>query len=118
MEEMLTAWKKYADFSGRSRRREFWMFYLGFIIVYIILAIIDGIIGTNGILAGIFALAALIPQIACAVRRMHDQDKSGWFVLLFLIPLVGLIFMCIEGTRGPNQYGPDPKGAGGADVFS
>ena len=114
MEDMLIAWRKYADFSGRSRRKEFWMFYLGLIVVAIVVNIIDRIIGTGGILGGLFALGALVPTIACSVRRLHDQDKSGWLALLFIIPFVGLVFMCLEGTSGPNQYGPDPKGPGAA----
>ncbi|MDZ3831226.1 MAG: DUF805 domain-containing protein [Sphingopyxis sp.] len=83
--------------------------------------------GSGGIMStammiplGIFALATIIPSIAVAVRRLHDQDKSGWFYLLSFIPYVGgiilLVFMCIDGTRGPNRFGPDPKG-GSADIF-
>lgn len=70
----------------------------------------------------IFVLAILIPSIAVQVRRFHDQDKSGWFVLLALIPFLGglvvLVFMCLEGTRGPNRFGPDPKNPAGAEVFA
>lgn len=112
MEWMLMAWHKFADFSGRARRKEYWMFVLGVVIVSVVLQIIDGIVGTAPYLAGLFSLAALVPSIAVGVRRLHDQDKSGWFMLLGLIPLVGivlLVFMCLEGTSGPNQYGPDPK---------
>ncbi len=69
--------------------------------------------GIVGILLLIYGLAVLIPSLAVGVRRMHDQDKSGWFILLGLIPFVGplilLVFFCLEGTNGPNQYGPDPK---------
>lgn len=117
MEWMLMPLKRYADFSGRSRRKEYWMFYLMIILVYIVLALIGSALGeqVTAILIGIFALGIIIPAIAVQVRRFHDQDKSGWFVLLGLIPFVGglivLVFMCLEGTRGPNQYGPDPKGA-------
>jgi uncharacterized membrane protein YhaH (DUF805 family) len=132
MEWMLMPLKRYADFSGRSRRKEYWMFALGLFIVYIILAVLLGVVAGGSASAGadpgmvggaaaipilIFAAAIIVPSIAVQVRRFHDQDKSGWFVLLALIPLVGglivLVFMCLEGTRGPNQYGPDPKGAGG-----
>ena len=70
----------------------------------------------------IFALAIFIPALAVVVRRLHDQDKSGWFILIQFIPYIGgiimLIFMCIEGTKGENRYGPDPKGENIADVFA
>ena len=90
---------------------------------------IEGILGINGMVGGvygpltvIFLLLLIIPGIAVQVRRFHDQDKSGWFVLLGLIPFVGglivLVFMCLEGTKGPNRFGPDPKDPAGAEVFS
>jgi uncharacterized membrane protein YhaH (DUF805 family) len=73
-------------------------------------------------LVGIILLAFLIPSIAVQVRRFHDQDKSGWFILLGLIPYIGgiilFVFMCIEGTRGPNRFGPDPKDPYSEDVFA
>ncbi|MHA7819499.1 MAG: DUF805 domain-containing protein [Erythrobacter sp.] len=128
MEWMLMPLKRYADFSGRSRRKEYWMFILGVIIVAVVLSIIEGILGLSGMVGGVYGplttlliLAIIIPSIAVQVRRFHDQDKSGWFVLLGFIPFVGglivLVFMCLEGTRGPNQYGPDPKGAGDPSAF-
>jgi uncharacterized membrane protein YhaH (DUF805 family) len=73
-------------------------------------------------LLGIFGLATIIPSIAVQVRRFHDQDKSGWFVLLNLVPYIGalivLVFMFIEGTKGPNRFGPDPKDPANAEVFA
>jgi uncharacterized membrane protein YhaH (DUF805 family) len=125
MEWMLAGWKKYADFSGRARRMEYWMFVLGIIIGAIVLGIVEGILGLSGMVGGLygplttlFLLACIIPSIAVQVRRFHDQDKSGWFVLLGFIPIVGglivLVFMLMEGTNGPNQYGPDPKGSDAA----
>ncbi len=73
------------------------------------------------ILLGLYGLAVLIPSLAVQVRRFHDQDKSGWFILLGLIPYLGglvlLIFMCLEGTRGRNRFGADPRDPYGADVF-
>ena len=121
--------KRYTDFSGRSRRKEYWFFVLGVFIVAVVLGIIEGILGLSGMVAGaygpltaIFLLGVIIPSIAVQVRRFHDQDKSGWFVLLALIPFLGglivLVFMCLEGTKGPNRFGEDPKGAGGSEVFS
>lgn len=138
MEWMLLPFKRYADFQGRSRRKEYWMFALFLFIIGIAFGILSSIfaptampVGPDGmpdptaapamsggmsfmlILLGIFYLAILIPSIAVTVRRLHDQDKSGWMVLLGLIPLVGglilFIFMLLEGTRGPNRFGPDPK---------
>ena len=132
MEYMFMPLKRYADFSGRSRRKEYWMWTLFVVIVYAVLYtwMISAVVSTAGeptamvglpfILLMIFALAILIPGIAVTVRRLHDQEKSGLMFLLVFVPLVGpiilLVFMCIEGTPGPNKYGPDPKAAerGGA----
>ena len=106
------------------------MYLLGVIIAAILISIVEGVVGLSGMVGGvygpltvIFLLAIIIPSIAVQVRRFHDQDKSGWFVLLGLIPFVGglivLVFMCLEGTKGPNRFGPDPKGGeAGAEVFS
>lgn len=121
MEWMLMPLKRYADFQGRSRRKEYWMFFLGYLIVAVLLGVIGGVFGSAGegasglflVLFGIFVLAIFIPALAVQVRRFHDQDRSGWFVLLNFIPYVGglivLVFMVLEGTRGPNRFGPDPK---------
>ena len=119
LEWMLMPLKRYADFSGRSRRKEYWFFVLGIIIAAIILGIVEGIVGLSGMIGGvygpltvIFLLGIIIPSLAVQVRRFHDQDKSGWFILLGLIPFVGglivLVFMCLEGTKGPKRFGPDP----------
>ena len=123
MEWMLMPLKRYADFSGRSRRKEYWMFVLFVVIVYVVLALLGSALGATAATAllGIFALGILIPSIAVQVRRFHDQGKSGWFVLLGFIPLVGglivLVFMCLEGDQGPNEYGPDPKGVADPETF-
>ena len=129
LEWMLLPLKRYADFSGRSRRKEYWMFVLGVFLAAIVLSIIEGILGMSGMVGGvygplttIFLLAVIIPSIAVQVRRFHDQDKSGWMVLLAFIPILGglavLIFMCLEGTRGTNRFGPDPKDPASAQVFA
>lgn len=120
MNWMLLPFKRYSDFDGRSRRKEYWMFTLGVIIVAVILSFIENIMGIGGVIFGLygplttlFVLAIIIPGLAVQVRRFHDQDKSGWWVLLGIIPfgsLVVTVFMCLEGTRGDNSYGPDPKG--------
>jgi len=130
MDWMLMPLRRYADFSGRSRRKEYWMFFLGVIIVVMLLFFIESalglggmVMGTYGPLTSIFALVLIVPGLAVQVRRFHDQDKTGWLVLLGFIPVVGglvvLVFMALEGTNGPNKYGPDPKAvAGEAQTFS
>ena len=126
---MMMPLKRYTDFAGRSRRKEYWMFLLGVIIAAIILGIIEGILGLSGMVGGVygplttlFLLAIIVPSIAVQVRRFHDQDKSGWFVLISLIPIIGglivFVFMCLEGTKGPNRFGLDPKDPGSAETFS
>jgi uncharacterized membrane protein YhaH (DUF805 family) len=117
----LEALKKYAVFSGRSRRKEYWYFVLFNIIVAIVLAGIDALLGTRssyagaGLLSGIYGLAILIPSLAVTVRRLHDIDRSGWWIFINLIPLIGaivlLVFAVSEGTLGNNRYGPNPKEA-------
>ena len=107
--------QKYAVFSGRSRRKEFWMFVLFTFVVEIVLAII-GTYNTAlgiGLLSGLFYLAILVPSIALNTRRLHDIGKSGWFQLLFIIPIVGfilwIIWMVRDSDDGVNKYGPSPK---------
>jgi len=128
MDWMLLPLKRYADFSGRSRRKEYWMFVLGLVIAFVALALVEGVLGLGGSVAGVYGpltlilgIAIIVPSIAVQVRRFHDQDKSGWFVLLGLIPFVGglivLVFMVLEGTNGPNRFGADPKGVSGPEVF-
>ena len=103
--------ENYANFNGRARRAEYWNFVLVNLIISILLMVIDSVIGIQ-VLSGIYSLGLLIPSIAAAVRRLHDLDKSGWFLLLAFIPLVNIwliVLLASEGTRGPNQYGADPK---------
>ena len=111
MEYFLSALKKYADFSGRARRKEYWMFILFYFIIYISLVIVDSLIGTM-FLALIFALAMLVPSISIAARRLHDTGRSGWWQLISLIPLIGaivLIVFLVQDSHEENQYGPNPK---------
>ena len=117
----LEALKKYAVFHGRSRRAEYWYFVLFNLIVAIVLAGIDSLLGTFssaqniGLLSGIYSLAVLIPTLAVTFRRLHDIDRSGWWILINLVPLIGtivlLVFALMDGTPGDNRYGPNPKGA-------
>ena len=111
--------KKYAEFTGRSRRKEYWSFFLLMLAVCIVAGMVDGILGMRGMIAGLYgpvtALAGLfflVPGIAVGIRRLHDTDRSGWWLLIGLIPLLGLVllyFFVLEGTSGANQYGADPK---------
>jgi len=101
--------KNYAVFSGRARRAEYWYFTLFSTIISIILGVVD-MSANITFLGTIYSLGILIPSIAVGVRRMHDVDKSGWFIL---IPIYNLILACTAGTDGPNEYGPDPKGGVG-----
>jgi uncharacterized membrane protein YhaH (DUF805 family) len=107
--------KKYAVFSGRARRTEYWMFVLVNVVAGMILGIVDAILGTGGALAGLYALAVLVPGVAVAVRRLHDTGRSGWWLLVGLVPLVGaivlLVFALEDSNPGPNGYGPNPKQA-------
>lgn len=142
MEWMFMPLRRYADFSGRSRRKEYWMWFLfNFIVVMVLYGIIFAAaapaimaaqeasatgadpsvaaagatagMGVAGVILLIYFLATLVPNLAVTVRRFHDQDKSGWMVLLGLIPFLGglilLVFMLLEGTRGDNRFGTDSK---------
>ena len=111
--------KKYAVFNGRARRKEYWYYTLFNIIITIVLAVIDSVAGSFsaatgiGLLGGIYALAMLIPGIAVSVRRLHDTERSGWWLLIALIPLIGaivlLVFLVQDSKPGQNQYGENPK---------
>jgi uncharacterized membrane protein YhaH (DUF805 family) len=100
--------RNYAGFSGRARRKEYWMFALMHIIVSMCLGVLLGIAQVNDIdaISNLWTLAFLLPSVAVGVRRMHDIDHSGWWIL---VPFVNLFLLCSEGTRGPNRFGPDPK---------
>lgn len=133
MNWMLLPLKRYAQFSGRARPKEFWMFFLFILICLIALSFIEAALGlgtserwavregwnasagfrnSGGPLTVLFLLAIFIPYLAVAVRRLHDTDRSGWWLLIGLIPFIGslilLIFFVMGGTRGPNRFGPDP----------
>lgn len=105
---------KYATFQGRAARSELWFFVLFNFLAQMVLTAIDAILGF-GLLAGLFTLAMLIPNIAVATRRLHDTDRSGWWQLLWLIPIIGavilIIWYCKRGTPGANRFGDDPLAA-------
>ena len=118
MTAVRTVLGKYADFSGRSRRSEYWFFSLAVAIAYVVTLILTAVARPLGLLLLIvLVLGALIPTLACGVRRLHDTGKSGAFLLLGFIPVVGsiilLVFYVMDSTPGDNQYGPNPKGVGG-----
>ena len=175
MNWMFMPLKRYADFSGRSRRMEYWMFQVFNVLVYIAVLVLMMIVGGGALMTGgdpsalaaaggavmivgglyfLFVLAMFIPNLAVSVRRLHDTNRSGWWILApiagYVIMLVGammaagspdnpglggivamiggiaalilaltvLVFMFLEGTRGPNNYGPDPKGEALDQVFA
>jgi len=166
MEWMLMPLKRYAEFSGRSRRKEFWMYTLGVVILYVVMIVLFMVVGGSALLSmgsnpagmagavmsmGAFGvifllvwLALLLPTIAVTIRRLHDTDRSGWWLgalfglailmqvatrlssafymilaLAYLaLAIVLLVIYCLEGTKGPNRFGDDPKGAGSAEVFA
>ena len=114
--------KKYATFSGRARRKEYWMFVLFNAIAYIVLMVVDLATIGSGVLPLVYELAVLIPSLAVGVRRLHDTDRSGWWLLIALIPLVGaiilLVFLASDGKPEANQYGLNPKLAPAAAATS
>ncbi len=118
MHYYLSVLKKYAVFHGRARRAEYWYFFLFNVIIEIVLSIIEGLAGIApeadlSILASIYQLAVLIPTIAAGVRRMHDVDKSGWYLL---VPIYSLVLALTDGTKGNNKYGSDPKGVNSSSL--
>jgi uncharacterized membrane protein YhaH (DUF805 family) len=101
----------YVNFSGRASRSEYWYWILFIVIADIVAAIIDQALGMQ-LVTGLFGLVTIIPNIAIAIRRLHDLDRTGWWILLGFIPLIGWIILLIwyvtKGTDGPNRFGPDP----------
>ena len=133
MTAVKTCFSKYVTFSGRARRSEYWWWVLFVWVVSMGLSIVDSVLfgnvvtgpgsfyasTDNAILSGIFSLVVFLPGLAVAVRRLHDTDRSGWWLLIVLIPLVGWILLIVwfatEGTEGENRFGPDPLGRRGYD---
>ena len=114
MESYVKVLREYATFSGRARRREYWMFLLVNIIVAVALSLIDGVLFDGAmLLSGLYWLAILVPSLAVGVRRLHDTGRSGWWLLISLVPVVGglvlFVFTVLDGDPGPNAYGPSPK---------
>lgn len=128
--------RQYVDFQGRARRREFWVFVLVTLIVAVVLQLADVLLGTDGmigmrdgarssvlnglfvfptgagLISGLYVLATFLPSLAVLVRRLHDRDHTGWWVLILLVPIIGFVVMLLftisESRREPNRYGADP----------
>lgn len=108
MEWYLAVLKNYVGFSGRAHRKEYWMYTLINLIIVLVLNVLVGVVEQLMIVSTIYALATLLPSLAVASRRLHDTDRSAWWLLLAIIPLVGLVlivFLCQKGTEGPNRFG-------------
>ena len=150
MEWVLMPLKRYAEFSGRSRRKEYWLYVLALCVVSVVLNVIETAAGLNkmvlgfyGPLTALLVLATIVPSLAVGVRRLHDTDRTGWWIALPIVPeivtiyflsqgdlsktlifalitlvlsLVVLVFLVMDGTKGPNKYGPDPKGVDTVNV--
>jgi uncharacterized membrane protein YhaH (DUF805 family) len=115
----IEALKKYAVFTGRARRKEYWYFVLFSAIAAILLSVVDSLLGLFdpeaglGLLSGLYSLGVLVPSIAVGIRRLHDTGRSGWWLLISLVPIIGaivlIIFMVLDSIEGENEYGPNPK---------
>jgi len=119
MDYYLKVLKNYAIFEGRARRKEYWLFVLFNVLAVLSLSLVDNILGTfdreskAGLIGTIYSLAVIIPSIAVSIRRLHDTDKSGWWLLLYIIPLFGslvlLIFFISDSQSETNRFGVNPK---------
>ena len=109
----IEALKKYAVFQGRARRKEYWMFYLMSIIIAVIIGALEGMFRLPGLIGKIYPYTMALPTISVSVRRLHDTNRSGWWFLINLIPVIGSIFFLLftieDSTPGENKYGPNPK---------
>ncbi|MGF6090395.1 DUF805 domain-containing protein [Pseudomonas sp. 18173] len=103
----IEALKKYAVFTGRASRREYWMFILISFLIALAIGFVEGLLGMKGYASNLYSLAMLVPNISVAIRRMHDTDRSGWWIWL---PIVNIIFLVQDSQRGDNRFGPNPKG--------
>ena len=117
-EAVSSVFSKYATFSGRARRSEYWYFALFYALVdLVIVGVLGAVLGTDSkiytIINGIFGLAMLLPNLSVTARRLHDIGKSGWWMLIELVPIVGVILMIVwcakDSEPGDNEYGPNPK---------
>lgn len=111
MEYFIDALKKYADFTGRARRQQYWMFILFYLLFYIGLTIVDALTGSY-VLTTLYTLALLVPSISIAARRLHDTGRTGWWQLIALIPVIGgivLLVFLVQDSDADNEFGENPK---------
>jgi uncharacterized membrane protein YhaH (DUF805 family) len=124
IEATKACFSKYVTFSGRARRAEYWWFVLATILVSIVLGFIDAVIGFGefGLLSNIWSLAVFLPTLAVGARRLHDTDRSAWWLLIMLLPIIGwivlIVFYAQRGTDGPNRFGADPLRGDRAAAFN
>ena len=115
MDWYIAVLKKYAEFSGRARRKEYWMFALISFLISLVIGVLGNMVSGLTVLTWVYTLATLVPSIAVGVRRLHDTGRSGWWGLIAFIPLLGaiivLVFLCQDSAPGDNAYGPNPKTA-------
>ncbi|HEX4383974.1 MAG TPA: DUF805 domain-containing protein [Myxococcales bacterium] len=115
MDWYISVFKRYAQFTGRARRKEYWMFTLISLLVTFALWLPGLVSSTFGFLYELYSIAALVPSLAVTARRLHDTGRSAWWMCIALVPLVGaiilLVFLCTDGAAGDNQYGLNPKSA-------
>lgn len=110
MDYFIDAFRQYANFSGRARRMQYWMFALFYCLITLAIGVIELVLGTLFI-GAIFSLVVFVPSVSITARRLHDTGRSGWWQLLIIIPIVGflvLLFFLVQDSEGDNQYGPDP----------
>lgn len=104
---------KYAEFKGRARRKEYWMFTLFNIVISLAIGFTEGFVGGSGMIGLIYTLGVLLPSLGVVIRRLHDTGRSGWWFLISLLPIIGLIvllvFLVLDSEEGENAYGPNPK---------
>ncbi|MDE6624105.1 MAG: DUF805 domain-containing protein [Alistipes sp.] len=109
---LLVLKEHYADFKGRARRKEYWMFVLFNFIVSVVISLIGGGLGIKW-LSGLYSLAVFVPSLALTARRLHDIGKSGWWMLIAFIPVVGaiwlLVLLCLDSQAETNKWGANPK---------
>jgi uncharacterized membrane protein YhaH (DUF805 family) len=112
MDWYLKVLKAYAVFEGRARRKEYWTFFLINFVATILLTFVDLAIVHMRLFSAIYSIGVLVPSIAVGVRRLHDTDRTGWWMLVILIPAIGwiilFVLLAMQGTRGSNRFGPDP----------
>ncbi len=113
-----TVLRKYAVFAGRARPKEYWMYVLISAVVVLVLGIVNGLMGADvPALPVYYSFAVLLPSLAVSVRRLHDTDRNGWWLLILLVPIVGaiaiLVFMATPGGEMANRFGASPKAVGG-----